>query len=108
MSQSILLPSPPPARRAEPVGIETIAIAIVAAAVTIVVDPRSSIDTKYPHSVHDWQFCHYLNNPQKNIRCAYGIGILGKMTSRIPQNSGNDEQGPFDFEDLRPAFQLLP
>ncbi len=112
MPQSILFPPPPPARRTEPVGIEAVAVAIVVAivvaAVIIVVDPGSSIDTKYPHSVHDRKFCHYLNNPQNNICCAYGIGIFGKMTGRITQNGRNDEQGPFDVEDFRPAFQLLP
>ena len=84
------------------------AIIIVVATFIIVINPRSSIDTKYPHSIHNRQFRHHLEDPQEDICDANSIRVIWKVTSSITQHGGDDEEGAFDVEDSRPAFQLFP
>lgn len=79
---------------ATPRGDHAIATALVST--TVIVDPRRSIDAKYPNTIHNGEFPRHLDNPQNDVCDADVKGIIGKMAGRIAQDSGNDKQAPLD------------
>lgn len=72
---SILFASLPPAA-SRGSNSAAVFISLHATVVFVVVDPRRSIDSKYPDTVHNGQLPSHLNNPQDDVRHANIEGIV--------------------------------